>query len=214
MSITTCLSSQINLHETLTHKSYVSLSFNPISGFPINKHTIALAPLTTTNIAASRWESMIAYANVEPAGTPSPPPTPPSGSWKNWAIGILMTVAVPSVTTKGGPIKLLLQKVDHIVDTAEHISDIVESVADKVDKVVEELEDDLPENSQIKKTLDYIEQVAERVEKDAHTAGDFIDKFQEMQEKIEDLMEPVLEEAREVAKETKEREKHKNNDID
>lgn len=39
-------------------------------------------------------------------------------------------------------------------------------------------------------------------------------QFQEMQEKIEDLMEPVLEEAREVAKETKEREKHKNNDID
>lgn len=68
------------------------------------------------------------------------------------------------------------EKVDQIVDTAEHITVVVEAVADKVDKVVEELEDDLPENSQIKKTLDYIELVAERVENDAHTAGDFIDK--------------------------------------
>ncbi|KVH98520.1 hypothetical protein Ccrd_023257 [Cynara cardunculus var. scolymus] len=128
---------------------------------------------------------------------------------KNWIIGILMTFIIPLVTTKGGPIKLLLQKVDQIVDTAEHITDIVEAVADKVDKVVEEIEDDLPEGSQIKKTLDYIESVAERVEKDAHIAGDFIDKVQEMQDKMEDMMEPVLEEALEVAKETKEKERAK-----
>ncbi|KAL4559011.1 hypothetical protein LXL04_031143 [Taraxacum kok-saghyz] len=198
MSITACLASQLNLHETPIHKSHVSLSFNPISGFPINKHTVTLAPLKTT----TRWDSMVIYANAEPAG--KPPPS--SGAWKNWVIGGLMTFIAPSITTKGGPIKLLLQKVDHIVETAENITDMVESVADKVDKVVEELEDDLPENSQIKKTLDYIEQVAEKLEKDAHTAGDFIDKVQEMQDKIEDIMEPVLEEAKEVANE-KEREK-------
>ncbi|KAI3736568.1 hypothetical protein L2E82_26428 [Cichorium intybus] len=201
-----CLASQLNLHEALTHKSHVSLSFNSISGFPTKKQTVALTPLTTTNIA-TRWDSMVVYANAEPAGTPPPSSGPPSGSWKNWVIGGLMTFIVPSVTTKGGPIKLLLQKVDHIVDTAEQITEMVESVADKVDKVVEELEDDLPEGSQIKKTLDYIEQVAERLEKDAHTAGDFIDKVQEMQEKIEDIMEPVLDEAREVAKEAEEKDK-------
>lgn len=68
------------------------------------------------------------------------------------------------------------EKVDQIVDTAEHITDVVEAVADKVDKIIEEIEGDLPEDSQIKKTLDYIESIAEKVEKDAHTAGDFIDK--------------------------------------
>ncbi|KAI3513713.1 hypothetical protein L1887_21052 [Cichorium endivia] len=202
MSITKCLVSQISLHETLTHRSYVSLPFNPISGFPVNKHTVARAPLTTTNIA-TRWDRMIVYANVDPAGIPSPPPGSPPGSWKNWVIGILMTFIIPLVTTKGGIIKLLLQKVDQIVNTAEHITDMVESVADKVDKVVEELADDLPESSQLKKTLDYIEQVAERVEKDAQNAGDFIDKVQEMEDKMEDLMEPVLEEAKEVDKEAK-----------
>lgn len=214
MSIKTCLASQnsiarLDLHETtLTHcRSHANLPFNPISGFPITKHS--LTPLTTT-VNSNRWNLMIAYANVEPAGTPPPPPVgSPSGSWKNWVIGILMTFIVPLVTTKGGPIKLLLQKVDHIVDTAEHITDIVEAVADKVDKVVEELGDELPETSQIKKTLDYIEDVAERVEKDAHTAGDFIDKVQEMEDKIEDMMQPVLEEAKEVAKEAKEKERAK-----
>lgn len=212
MSITTCLASQnstvkLNLHETLINRSHVNLPFNPISGFPITKHPVTV--LTTTNSGA-RWQSMVVYANVEPAGTPPPPPAgSPPGSWKNWAIGILMTFIIPLVTTKGGPIKLLLQKVDQIVDTAEHITEIVEAVADKVDKVVEEIEDDLPEGSQIKKTLDYIESVAERVEKDAHTAGDFIDKVQEMQDKMEDIMEPVLEEALEVAKETREKERAK-----
>ncbi|KAL7616509.1 uncharacterized protein LOC111910768 [Lactuca sativa] len=207
MSISTFLASQINLHETLAHKSHATVSFNPISGFRINKHTLALAPLTTTNIATTRWDSVIAYANVEPAGTPSPPPGSPPGAWKNWAIGILMTFIIPLVTTKGGPIKFLLQKVDQIMATAEHISDIVESVADKVDKVVDELQEDLPEDSQLRKTLDFIENVAERVEKDAHNAGDFIDKVQEMEDKIEDIMEPVLEEAKEVDKEAKEKEK-------
>ena len=71
---------------------------------------------------------------------------------------------------------IITVKVDQIMDTAEHISDVVESVADKVDKVIEDIEDDLPEGTQIRKTLDFIESVAERVEKDAHTAGDFIDK--------------------------------------
>nr|XP_043637359.1 uncharacterized protein LOC122608328 [Erigeron canadensis] len=208
--ITKCLASQntipkINLHEStlITHcRSHVNLPFNPISSFPSSKRTIA--PITRRN-------SVIVYANVEPASTPPPPPPPgsSSGSWKNWVIGILMTFIVPLVTTKGGPIKLLMQKVDHIVDTAEHITDVVEAVADKVDKVIEEIEDDLPEGSQIRKTLDYIENVAERVEKDAHTAGDFIDQVQEMQDKIEDMMEPVMEEAMKVDKEAKEKEKAK-----
>nr|GEZ54005.1 hypothetical protein CTI12_AA255680 [Tanacetum cinerariifolium] len=47
---------------------------------------------------------MIVYANVEPPATPPPP----SGSWKNWVMGILMTFIIPLVTTKGGPIKALL----------------------------------------------------------------------------------------------------------
>ncbi|KAI3760775.1 hypothetical protein L1987_51174 [Smallanthus sonchifolius] len=207
MSITTFLSSQnpitkLNFQETLIHRSHVNhLPFNPISGFPISKTTVT--PLTTT-----RWNSIIAYANVEPPTTPPPPPPSGSpGSWKNWAIGILMTFIVPFFTTKGGPIKLLMQKVDQIVDTAEHISDVVEAVADKVDKVVEELSDDLPEGSELKKTLDFIEHGAEKVEKDAQTAGDFIDKVQEMEDKIEEIMVPILEEAKAVDKQTKEEEK-------
>ncbi|KAI3806727.1 hypothetical protein L1987_22641 [Smallanthus sonchifolius] len=208
MSITTFLASQnpitkLNLQEALIHRSHVNhVPFNPISGFPISKTIVT--PLTTT-----RWNSIIAYANVEPAATPPPPPSGSPGSWKNWAIGILMTFIVPFFTTKGGPIKLLMQRVDQIVDTAEHISDVVEAVADKVDKVVEELGDDLPEGSELKKTLDFIENVAERVEKDAQTAGDFIDKVQEMEDKIEEIMVPVLKEAKAVDKETKEKEKSK-----
>ncbi|KAK1413050.1 hypothetical protein QVD17_34765 [Tagetes erecta] len=210
MSITTFQASHnptpnLNLHQTLIQRPHIILPFNPISGFVFNKHTAA--PLTTTNI---RWNSMIVYANVEPAGTqPPPPPSSRSGSWKNWVMGILMTFVVPFFTTKGGPVKSLMQKVDQIMDTAEHITEVVEAVADKVDKVAEELGDELPEGSEIKKTLDFIENIAERLEKDAHTAGDFIDKVQEMEDKIQDIMEPVLEEAKAVGRETQKKEKFK-----
>ncbi|MFS7953167.1 hypothetical protein Hanom_Chr07g00615391 [Helianthus anomalus] len=209
MSITHTFTSQnsfsnLNLPKNLVPRSHIHLPFNPISGFPATKHNVL--PLTSTT---HRWNLMTVYANVEPAGPPPPPPPgSPFGSWKNWVIGVLMTFIIPLVTTKGGRIKLLLQKVDQIVDTAEHISEVVEAVADKVDKVVEELEDVLPEGSELKKTLDFIENVAEKVEKDAHTAGDFIDKVQEMEDKIEDIMEPVLEEAKEVAKKAKEKQMH------
>ncbi|MFS7913071.1 hypothetical protein Hanom_Chr02g00137381 [Helianthus anomalus] len=212
MSITNVLASQnsitkLNLHQTLIHRSHVNLPFNPISGFPITEPTVT--PLSTTCV---RRNSMIVYSNVEPAGKPSPP-SGSSGSWKNWVIGILMTVIVPFFTTKGGPIKLLIQGVDQIMDTAEHITEVVEAVADKVDKVVEELGDELPEGSEIKKTLDFIENIAERVERDAQTAGDFIDKVQEMEDKIEEIMEPVLEEAKTVDRETKEKEKEKKKNL-
>nr|XP_043637487.1 uncharacterized protein LOC122608443 [Erigeron canadensis] len=215
MSMTTkYLSSQyliakVNVHECLiTHKAHVNLPFNSISYIPNTKHTAA--PNTST--ITTRWNSMIVYANDNvdpPVDTPSSPPARvPSSAWKNWVIGILMTFVVPSVSTKGGPIKLMMQKVDNIMDTAEHITDIVEAVADKVDKVIEETEGNLPEGSQIRKTLDYIENVAERIEKDAHTAGDYIDKVQEMQDKIEYMLESILEEA-EVTKEATEKEKSK-----
>lgn len=212
MSITKCLASQnaiakVNLHETLHNRSNINLPFNPIFGLPINKQQ--LTPFIATTNSRTRWNSMIVYANVEPPATPPPPSGSSSGSWKNWVMGILMTFIVPLVTTKGGPIKALLLKVDQIMDTAEHISDVVEAVADRVDKVVEEIEDDLPEGSRLRKTLDFIENVAERVEKDAHTAGDFIDKVQEMEDKLEDIMDPVLEEANEVDKELKDKEKVK-----
>ncbi|KAD6119540.1 hypothetical protein R6Q59_025542 [Mikania micrantha] len=211
MSITTFVASpnsiaKLNLLETLIHKSHFNLPFNPISGIPVSQHT--MTPLTTNTI---RLRSMIAYSNVESTGTPAPPPPSgsPNGSWKNWVIGILMTFIVPLFTTKGGPIKLLMQKVEEIVETAEHITEVVEAVAEKVDKVAEELGDRLPEGSEIKKTLDFIEHVAERVEKDAQNAGEFIDKVQEMEDKIEELMEPILKEAKAVARETKEKENSK-----
>ncbi|KAL8261492.1 hypothetical protein R6Q59_025541 [Mikania micrantha] len=208
MSIKMLLSSQnsiskLNLHETLIHRPLLNLPLNPISGFPVNQNTVA--PLTTTTI---RWNSMIAYAAGQPDGTPPPPPpSASSGSWKNWVIGILMTFIIPSFTTKGGPIKVLIQKVDQIMDTAEQITEVVEAVADKVDKVAEELGDQLPEGTEIKRTLDFIEHVAERLEKDAQTAGDFIDKVQEMEDKIEEIMEPVLEEAMAVSRATKDKTK-------
>ncbi|KVI06741.1 uncharacterized protein LOC112509747 [Cynara cardunculus var. scolymus] len=199
--ITTCLASQktfttCNLLSDSSQRFYA----NPISGFPITGKSRTLLSMTSTTTV--RWDTMIVYADDKHDGSPPPPPS--SSTWKNWVIGCLMTFIVPSITTKGGPIKVFMNKLDHLFDTAEEISDIVEAVADKVDKVAEKLSDDMPEGSKLKNTLEFIEQVAERLEKDAETAGDLIDKVQEIQEKIEDILEPILDESEESEEEEEE----------
>ncbi|KAI3758274.1 hypothetical protein L6452_05832 [Arctium lappa] len=207
MSITTCLASQKTFTTCNLHNSNSSQRFcaNPISSFPITGKSPSIFT-TTTNI---RWDTMIVCADDKHGGAPPPTPSsPPSSSWKNWVIGCLITFIVPSITTKGGPIKVFMNKFDHLVDTAEEISDVVEAVADKVDKVAEKLSDDMPEGSKIKDTLEFIEKVAERLEKDAETAGDLIDKVQEMQDKIEDILEPILDESEE-SEEEEENHKHR-----
>ncbi|XP_071711832.1 uncharacterized protein [Rutidosis leptorrhynchoides] len=197
MSITKCLASHENTFTTYNN-------FHANKAPKIHANPFSNIPMHPFSITRGRWNLMIVYADQKQDAVPPPPAShPPSSTWKNWIIGFLMTFIVPFFTTKGGPIKAFLIKVDNILDSAEQISEVVEVVADKVDKVAEKLSDDMEEGSKIKKTLDFIEQVAEKLEKDAHTAGDFIDKVQEMQDKIEDLMEPVLSEAKEVEKEVK-----------
>ncbi|KAI3674525.1 hypothetical protein L2E82_52206 [Cichorium intybus] len=76
-----------------------------------------------------------------PAGAPVPSGSP-SGSMKSWVVGIVLTFVLPFFTHKWGPLTLLKNKVDTVVDTAESIMEAIEDVAGKVDKV-EEAEDKL-----------------------------------------------------------------------
>lgn len=62
------------------------------------------------------------------------------------------------------------------METIEQITEVVEKTAEVVDKVAENIADHLPEGGKFRKTVDFIENVAETTAKDAHLVEDIIDK--------------------------------------
>lgn len=147
-----------------------------------------------TMLMISRRNFAVRSNITPPAGAPVPSGSP-SGSMKSWVVGIVLTFVLPFFTHKWGPLTLLKNKVDTVVDTAESIMEAIEDVAGKVDKVIDNITDDLPKNSKLRNTLEAIDKLVEGVEKSAHIANDIIDKVEEAEDKLESL---ILSEAKEV----------------
>lgn len=66
------------------------------------------------------------------------------------------------------------------MQTTEAVAETVERVADKVDKVVEDLADSLPDGK-LKQAARYIENIAEKAERDAHLVDQAIEKLEEIE---------------------------------
>ncbi|KAL7583282.1 hypothetical protein Lser_V15G44514 [Lactuca serriola] len=138
--------------------------------------------------------NFVVCSNITPPpGVPLPSGSP-SGSTKSWVLGIVLTFVLPFFTHKWGPLILIKNKVDTVVDTAEYIVEAIEDVAGKIDKVIDNITDDLPENSKLRKTLEAFDELVEGVERAAHIADDIIDKVEEAEDKLESL---ILSEAKE-----------------
>ncbi|XP_042067617.1 uncharacterized protein LOC121810937 isoform X1 [Salvia splendens] len=114
-------------------------------------------------------------------------PLPPS-SYLKWILGLVASIVVPSTSGTWGPFIQFKNEVDAVVETIEEIVEVVEKVAEIVDKVAEEISEDMPEGQKLKKVVDHLEDVAEATAQDARTVGDAIDKFQEVEGKIEGIM--------------------------
>ncbi|KAF3336562.1 hypothetical protein FCM35_KLT19148 [Carex littledalei] len=72
--------------------------------------------------------------------------------------------------------KNFLQIEDKIEKTATTVLNVVESVAETVDKVAEDVQQSLPENSNIRKVAHIVEKIAEEVDKDAEVLESFVEK--------------------------------------
>lgn len=70
---------------------------------------------------------------------------------------------------------IIAAKIDNAIDKAEEIADIVEEVADDVENVAESAANHLPKGK-LRDACEYIDKVAEKVEKDAHIAGEALQK--------------------------------------
>ncbi|XP_071732360.1 uncharacterized protein [Rutidosis leptorrhynchoides] len=127
-----------------------------------------------------------------PPGVPIPSGSP-SGSMRNWIVGIVLTLVLPFFTHKWGPLLTLKNKVDTAVNSVEYIIETIEEVATKVDHVIDDITDDLPANSQLRKTMEAVDRVVEGVAKSAHIADDIIDKVEAVEDKLEAI---ILKEAK------------------
>ncbi|KAL0369299.1 UNVERIFIED_CONTAM: hypothetical protein Scaly_1148800 [Sesamum calycinum] len=137
--------------------------------------------------------SLVVYSVVQPTG--APPPSDPPFNFLKWILGVVMSIVLPFLThNKWGSLLKLKNEVDTAVETIEVIVDAVEKVAEEVEKAAEHIANDLPEGGTLKKAVDFVESVAEVTSKEAHLVGDFIDKVQEAEEKVEACVESMAEE--------------------
>ncbi|XP_059318072.1 uncharacterized protein LOC132068486 isoform X3 [Lycium ferocissimum] len=121
-------------------------------------------------------------------GSEAPPPgKSPFFGWK-WLLGFLLPVLLPSFKNKLSALQLLKSNVDKAVATVETMTEIVEEVAEEIDNIAEEVEKKLPGDSQLKKSLDSIENLAEGAVKYANQAQDIIHKVKDIEKEVEDTL--------------------------
>ncbi|KAK1405552.1 Plastid-targeted protein 2 [Heracleum sosnowskyi] len=172
---------------------YQTLVFNPMSEIRVGRHG--------NNSLCSTWQhdskmkrSFVVYSSIPPeplipsGGLPGGLP----GSWKNWLLGMVVTVLIPLLTNKWGALLKWTRKneeqIESAVQTVEDIVEAVEDVAEKVEKFTEDIIEDLPEGK-FKTALGRIEHVAEEIAKDAKQIDNAIDKFQEVEDEVQAYIE-------------------------
>ncbi|KAF7829967.1 uncharacterized protein G2W53_012300 [Senna tora] len=125
------------------------------------------------------------------AGVPpeAPFPSDPSGNWKVWILGTIVTILVSFISKgKWGPLLELKERVEDTIEEAEKVSDIVEDVAEKVTEVADEVGKHLPEGK-LQDAVEFVEQLAQQIDKNAETAGDVLQKVQDLGDDVESFLE-------------------------
>ncbi|CAA0831675.1 Unknown protein [Striga hermonthica] len=140
--------------------------------------------------------------HIEGQRGPPLPSQPPSSSLR-WILGTMLAITLPFAGNKGGPLLEFKRDVDSVVETVEEVVEIVEKVAEMVDKVAENVSEGLPAAGKLKKVVDIVEHVAEKTAKDAQIIGNAIDKFQEVEEKVENVVETLGDQANAQPKKAK-----------
>ncbi|XP_059318071.1 uncharacterized protein LOC132068486 isoform X2 [Lycium ferocissimum] len=145
-------------------------------------------PLNFVNFNAKDGIFIIRCNAANSTGSQAPPPgKSPFFGWK-WLLGFLLPVLLPSFKNKLSALQLLKSNVDKAVATVETMTEIVEEVAEEIDNIAEEVEKKLPGDSQLKKSLDSIENLAEGAVKYANQAQDIIHKVKDIEKEVEDTL--------------------------
>ncbi|KAL7615970.1 hypothetical protein Lser_V15G00077 [Lactuca serriola] len=132
--------------------------------------------------------TFVRQSNANPPPEPPLPSGSPSGSLRNWVVGLVLTFILPFFTHKWGSWLLYKNQVDQKLERTEQVVKTVESVAVKLDKFIDGITDNLPEGNKLRKALEFADEIAEGVAKTAHVADDIINKVEEAEDKLESLI--------------------------
>lgn len=109
-------------------------------------------------------------------------PNVPGLSDNPWIAGIAgLLVGVPFLIQR---LLTLTREVDMAAETVEKIADAVEKVAEEVDEAAENIAESLPEGG-LKKFVNLVEDIAEETAKDAEKVEEWMDKVEEIDDKLE-----------------------------
>lgn len=151
------------------------------------KMNIFTTTLEVLHFGKNKKMDMAVYSSGVESGLPFPLPfnlpfdlNP--GSWQTWVLGLFVALTPFGIRTWW---PILKSKVDSIMQTTEAVAETVEKVADKVDKVAEDLADILPEGK-LKQAVGYIEDIAEKAEKDAQLVDEAIEKLEKIETELKE----------------------------
>ncbi|KAG5541804.1 hypothetical protein RHGRI_021591 [Rhododendron griersonianum] len=119
---------------------------------------------------------LVVYSDVQPGGAPLPSDPSSNSCRKGWILGALITIMLPFLRNKWGPLFKLTKDVEAVAERAEHVTKVVEEIAEEVDKVAKEVADELPKGGKLEKAIESVENAAEKADKAARLADDLIDK--------------------------------------
>ncbi|CAI9786640.1 unnamed protein product [Fraxinus pennsylvanica] len=179
-----------------------TLSWNPISklGFSKQKDPSCVWSNSLVQCSNKNTRNFVVYASSVP-GVPSPS-GPPSNSIRSWILGLVVSLVLPFFSHKLGPLWVLKNRIENVVEQVEQMVEVVEKVAEEVDKIADDIMDDLPEG-QLKNLVNHIDDMAEKTAKNADAIGDLIDKVQEAEDKLESFVESLDDEANKSPTEAK-----------
>ncbi|KMZ67716.1 hypothetical protein ZOSMA_25G01050 [Zostera marina] len=106
--------------------------------------------------------------------------------WTKWALVSIISYVIPLYNTA-------LRVEGEIEDVVEVFAEDVEKVAVLVDKVATKIADVLPEDSIIENDFVMVEYISEEFIKESEKVEQFINKVDDIKEKIENKVEPYIE---------------------
>ncbi|XP_073020614.1 uncharacterized protein [Primulina eburnea] len=202
MTTSSLISQSVIIPVESSYKPKIGLLQYSSSNFSIRRdRTLFLGEKTLISTRRVRkndkvFRNVAVYGAIQPG---LPPPSEPSFQLLNWVVGVL-TMLLPIFTHKLSSLLRIKKEVETAVETIEEIVEVVEKVAEGVETVAEDIADHMPEGGSLRKAVDFVENVAETVGKDAHLVEELIHKVQEAEEKVEECVESLVEEAREHRK--------------
>ncbi|CAA0827878.1 Unknown protein [Striga hermonthica] len=134
----------------------------------------------------TKRNSFAVYANSVP-GAPLPSTPPPNSHPLSWIIGVLISLMLPFFTNKWGPLWVVKNRIENAVQRVEDVVEAVEKVAGKIDEIAEDIADDLPQGK-LKDLVEMVENVAEKTAKTADSLDNVIDKAQEAEDRLEEIV--------------------------